>query len=91
LQNSRTARRIAELIETPLRLRIGISSGSVVAGVTGRSKFSYDLWGDPVNMAARMESSGVPSEIQASPGVWAFLNNKFSFEARGPQDIKGKG
>ncbi len=74
-----------------LSMRVGIHSGPVVAGVIGKRKFSYDLWGDSVNTAARMESHGVPGEIQVSAETHALLQGEFDFDARGPIDIKGKG
>jgi guanylate cyclase len=75
----------------PLRMRIGIHSGPVVAGVIGRRKFVYDLWGDTVNTAARMESHGVPGEIQLSRATRDLLGEGFELEARGEIPIKGKG
>ncbi len=75
----------------PLSLRIGISSGAVVAGVIGRSKFAYDLWGDPVNTAGRMESHGLPGHIQVSAATESLLRESHRLEPRGPIEIKGKG
>ncbi len=75
----------------PLGLRVGINTGPVVAGVIGKHKFIYDLWGDAVNMASRMESNGVPGAIQVSPATWARVKDKYGFRARGPLQIKGKG
>jgi class 3 adenylate cyclase len=76
---------------TNLQLRIGINSGPVVAGVIGKSKFIYDLWGDTVNLASRMESAGVPGEIQVTRSVYERLKGKFEFESRGVIQVKGKG
>ena len=76
---------------TDLKIRIGINSGSVVAGVIGKKKFIYDLWGDSVNIASRMESNGIPGEIQVSGTTYELLKDTFNFKKRGPIDIKGKG
>jgi class 3 adenylate cyclase/HAMP domain-containing protein len=74
-----------------LALRIGVNSGPVVAGVIGSSKFIYDLWGDTVNVASRMESHGVPGMIQATRAVYEQLAGQHDFAARGLITIKGKG
>jgi class 3 adenylate cyclase len=73
-----------------LEVRIGIDIGTVVAGVIGRRKFSYDLWGDTVNTAARMESSGVPGRIHVAPSTRALLDDSFGFEER-QLEVKGLG
>jgi Adenylate and Guanylate cyclase catalytic domain len=75
----------------PIRLRIGIDSGPVVAGVIGRRKFIYDLWGDTVNTASRMESHGVPGHIQVTERVRGLLADRFVFRERGTIEVKGKG
>jgi adenylate cyclase len=77
--------------ERDLRLRIGISSGPVVAGVIGRRRFLYDLWGDTVNMASRMESHGTPGSIQITRSTWELLREDFVVEPLGLVDVKGKG
>jgi adenylate cyclase len=75
----------------PLQLRVGISSGPVVAGVIGRTKFQYDIWGDTVNTASRMESHGVPGRIQVSESTRVLIEHSYLCEARGLIDVKGKG
>jgi adenylate cyclase len=75
----------------PLAVRIGIDTGPVVAGVIGRSKFSYDLWGDTVNTASRMESHGIPGHIQVTARTYERLRDTYRFERRGPIEVKGKG
>ncbi len=74
-----------------LSVRIGLHTGPVVAGVIGRRKFAYDLWGDAVNTASRMESHGVPGRIQVSQAVYEQLRGRFTLEPRGTIDVKGKG
>ena len=75
----------------PLQVRIGIDTGPVVAGVIGRDKFIYDLWGDTVNTASRMESHGVPGCIQVTERVYRRLNGAYRLQRRGPVQVKGKG
>jgi class 3 adenylate cyclase len=84
-------RRLAAEFGEPLSLRIGLHAGPVVAGVIGQRKFSYDLWGDTVNTASRMESHGVPGRVHVTESTFKALEHEFEFEARGVVDIKGKG
>ncbi len=77
--------------EPRLEIRIGMHVGGVVAGVIGKRKFIYDVWGDTVNMASRFESHGVPGRIQTSEAVRDRLDGRFLFEPRGTIDLKGKG
>jgi adenylate cyclase len=74
-----------------LQLRIGINSGPVVAGVIGRRKFFYDLWGDAVNIASRMQSAGTPGRIQVTRKTYELLKDEFELEPRGTIAVKGMG
>ncbi len=74
-----------------LDFRIGLNSGPVVGGVIGRSKFVFDIWGDPVNLASRMESTGVAGRIQIGPDTKALLDDEFVLEPRGTVEVKGRG
>jgi class 3 adenylate cyclase len=77
--------------DEPMRIRIGINRGPVVAGVIGQQKFIYDLWGDAVNVASRMESNGVANQIQVTEAVKVCLDGRYKFEEREPIYVKGKG
>jgi len=74
-----------------LMMRIGINSGPVIAGVIGTAKFSYDLWGDTVNMASRMEHYGLSNVIQVTENTYRLIEGKFRLEKREPINVKGKG
>jgi len=74
-----------------VQFRIGIHTGPVVAGVIGTKKFIYDVWGDTVNVASRMESTGEPGRIQVTAAVESRLRDRFTLEPRGVVEIKGKG
>jgi len=75
----------------PIAVRVGIHTGPVIAGVIGKKKFTYDLWGDVVNTASRMESHGIAGKIQVSETTYLRLKNHYSFEPRGAIEVKGKG
>lgn len=72
-------------------LRIGVASGPLVAGVVGSQRFFYDVWGDAVNVASRMESTAAVGRIQVPQSVYQLLSNRFLFDERGDVDVKGKG
>jgi guanylate cyclase len=84
-------RSVDEVRELGLELRIGINSGPVVAGVIGRKRFLYDLWGDAVNTASRMESHGTSGRIQITRATKELLEDEFVCEPRGTISLKGKG
>lgn len=75
----------------PLNVRIGIHAGPVIAGVIGQKKFAYDIWGDTVNIAQRLESTGVPGNVHVTEKVYLLLKEDFAFEPRGEIELKGAG
>jgi adenylate cyclase len=74
-----------------LKLRIGLCTGPVIAGIIGQNKFIYDLWGNTVNTASRMESHGLPGRTQVAATTYECLRDRFRFEERGAIEVKGKG
>ena len=91
LEMGSEAERCAGESDLPLEVRIGIDTGPVVAGVIGRAKFTYDLWGDTVNTASRMESHGVPGAIQVTERTYERLRERYELRQRGTIEVKGKG
>jgi DNA-binding response OmpR family regulator len=85
------SRATGELLDMKLALRIGIHNGPVVAGVIGTHRFIYDVWGDTVNVASRMESHGLANEVNVTEALFLRLRNRFVFEPRGVIDVLGKG
>ncbi len=83
--------RIDAAVRLGIRFRIGIHCGPAVAGVIGTRKFIYDIWGDTVNLASRMESLGAPGRIQVTQAVKERLDGRFVLEPRGLIEVKGKG
>ena len=83
--------RFAKLGNRTFEIRIGVHSGNVVAGIVGVKKFAYDIWGDAVNTAARMEQNSVAGRINVSESTYELVKDKFTFEYRGEIDAKNKG
>jgi class 3 adenylate cyclase len=75
----------------PLSVRIGVHVGPVIAGVIGQKKFAYDMWGDTVNVAQRLEATGKPDHVHVTENVYSLLRGDFSFEPRGEIELKGQG
>jgi guanylate cyclase len=78
-------------LDAPLQLRIGLASGPLVGGVIGQQRILFDLWGDTVNIASRMQSSGVPGRIHVAQSTCALLGDAYAFEEREPVEVKGLG
>jgi class 3 adenylate cyclase len=91
LEMREAVNKINHLLGHELELRIGMHTGPVLAGVLGTKRFLYDLWGDTVNIASRMESHGIPGEIQITEEVTNSLRGKFEINPRGRIDVKGRG
>jgi adenylate cyclase len=83
--------RLGEKYGTPLEIRVGVHSGSLVAGVIGKKCYTYDMWGESVNLASRMETSGMANRVQVSESAYQRLVGYFRFEARGEIDVRGMG
>jgi adenylate cyclase len=86
-----TVRSVSAAENIPLNVRVGMASGPMMAGVIGQNKFSYDVWGDPVNLASRLEQSSQPGRITICPTCHAALKDGFTLESRGAIEIKGVG
>lgn len=91
LEFREAVKKISEITGVPLSMRIGIHCGSVVAGIMGRSTPHFDLWGDTVNIASRIESTGIPGEVQVSEQLANRLTGRFRLSERGQVELKGRG
>ena len=90
LEMNKVINQVSLLYNENFKIRIGINTGKVVAGVIGKKRLIYDLWGDAVNIASRMESSGEPGKIQVTESTYKLLKNKYILSKRGTVNVKGK-
>ncbi len=86
-----TVKEVSNAENVSLNVRVGMASGPMMAGIIGKNKFSYDVWGDPVNLASRLEQSSAPGRIAICPSCYAALGDAFAIEPRGLIEIKGVG
>ena len=84
-------RKFNKLFPVQIQIRIGINSGELVAGIIGKTKFIYDVWGDTVNVASRMESTGEPMRIHVSEPTYFYTKHAFDYKESAQVDVKGKG
>lgn len=91
LEMNKVINEVSRIYNENFKIRIGINTGKVVAGVIGKKRLIYDLWGDTVNVASRMESSGEPGKIQVTEITYNLLKDKYTFTKRGLINVKGKG
>jgi len=91
LEMHETVKKFSHQWQRDLKMRIGICTGPVIAGIIGHNKFIYDLWGDTVNVASRMESHGMPDRTQVAKTTYEMLRDRFLFEERGTVEVRGKG
>ena len=84
-------REVSRTLGIPIQIRIGINTGELVAGVIGKSKFIYDVWGDTVNIASRMESTGTPMTIHVSEATYELIKDRYSYKEKAQVEVKGKG
>jgi class 3 adenylate cyclase len=91
LDIQRATEELGTELQMPLRVRVGIHTGPLVAGVIGRDKLAYDLWGDTVNVASRMESQGLPGRVQISEATAQRLTTEVGLEPRGTIEVRGRG
>ena len=82
---------VNQTLDAPFQIRIGVATGPVVAGIIGTHKFVYDVWGDTVNLASRLETTSEPNRIQISQATAEALGDAFAIEERGEVELKGKG